>query len=142
MKKITFLFALALILVSSCKKYPDGPAISLLPKKERVDNTWVLNKAIEDGVDKTGDYQTTFKNYKLTMTKGGDYTLTYTFFFLDYQETGTWVFNSDKTKIIFDPTSNNNANDEWTILRLKEEELWAKDEDFNGKVLEVHLIPD
>jgi hypothetical protein len=144
MKKITLFLTLAglLLLTFSCKKYPDGPSFTLLSKKERLENSWAMSKAYEDGVDKTGDYQSAFKDYNLIFTKSGAYSYSYSFYgFYTVSENGNWVFNSDKTKLIFDPASNNDANYEWTILRLKDEELWARDDDYNGKKLEIHLIP-
>lgn len=142
MKKITLLSTLVLILAGSCKKYPDGPAISLRSKKERLANSWVISKAIEDGTDKTGDYQAALKDYNIIIDKGGTYSLSYIGLGLfTITENGNWSFSSDKTRVTFDPTSNNNDNNEWKILKLKEEELWVLDEDYNDKKLEIHFTP-
>ncbi|MBC7865320.1 MAG: hypothetical protein IAF38_20255 [Bacteroidia bacterium] len=135
-------FLLLLLVVFSCKKYPEGPTLSLSSKKERMANSWVLIKAIESGVDKTGDYQTAFKDFNLVIDKEGTYSMSYVAFGIaNYSETGSWFFNGNKEKVTFDPSSNGNDNSTDNILRLKQKELWLLDEDFNGKILEMHLAP-
>jgi hypothetical protein len=141
MKKYIVILLLSGI-IFSCKKYPDGPALSLSSKKSRVANSWVLTKAVEDGTDRTGDYQNAYKDFNIIMSKSGNYTMTYKFYSsIDYSETGTWTFNGDKTYVILDPNSNNNGSWSWKILRLTQKEWWVLDEDFNGKKLEIHFVP-
>lgn len=141
MKKIIVVFAL-IILIASCKKYPEGPSLSLRSKTERLSNTWRFTKVLEDGVDKTSDYQTVFKDYKITINKDGSYSISYTGFgILSYTENGNWTFNGDKTYVGFDPTSNSNSNWDVKILKLMENELWVLDENNNGKKIEYHLQP-
>lgn len=141
MKKIVALF-IVIALVTSCKKYPEGPSFSLRSKTERLSNTWRFTKVLEDGVDKTSDYQSVFKDYKITINKDGTYSISYLGFgLLSYTETGNWTFNGDKTSVAFDPTSNSNSNWDLKILKLMETELWVLDEDNNGKDIEYHLQP-
>jgi hypothetical protein len=141
MKKYLSLLLLSVV-VFSCSKYPDGPSITILTKKHRLSHSWKLTTAIEDGIDKTGDYQTAYKDYNLVIDKGGNYSMTYNFFGVSsYAETGTWSLNGDKTYITFNPGSNSNPDNPYKILKLKNDEFWALDEDFNGKKLEIHLIP-
>ncbi len=136
--RILFLVVFIVSIVPvSCKKYSDGPALSLRSKKERIANTWVIEKAIRNGNDVTNDYEA----FTLTLTKDGDANLVATYLFFgvttQYNTNGTWTFNSSKERIIFD-YQNNNADNEYQILRLKENELWLRDV---GGEDEVHLQP-
>lgn len=141
-KKIVFV-TITLFILSSCKKYPDGPSISLISKTERLSNSWKIAQALENDLDKTSDYQFAFTDYNLIIEEDGDYSFSYKALgILPVSETGKWSFNDDKTKVIFDPSSNNNTNNEWKILKLMEEEVWLIDEENNGNTLELHLIPN
>ena len=142
MKKISLLFVITSIVLIACKKYPDGPAISLRSKTERLSNSWQMAQVLEGGVDKTSDYQFAFNGYNLIIENDGNYSYNYKALgVVPISETGKWAFNSDKTKVIFDPSSNNNGNNELKILRLMEEDLWLLDEDNNGAVTEFHFSP-
>lgn len=141
MKKIALL-AVLLTTIVSCKKYPEGPSFSLISRSERLANTWKIAKVLEDGVDKTSDYQSAFKDYAATVDKAGTYSLSYKILgLLSYSENGNWSFNDDQSMVTFDPTSNNNSNWDVKILKLKEDELWFLDEDNNGKKIEYHFQP-
>ncbi len=144
MKKLLILFFVSGTLVfTQCKKYPEGPAISLRSKKERIANTWKASKYLENSVDKTSDFNAIFNNYILTTTKGGDYTITYKVLSVaNYSESGSWSLSSDKEDITFTQSSPNNGSvTTCKILKLYEKELWAKSVDANGKITEVHLAP-
>ena len=131
MKKITLLGLSGLLtlgLMSSCDKYEDGPGISLVPRKNRMANTWVAEKVISNGEDVTDSYD----EYELFMDADGDAKLT-----IDYQfggttittETdGTWMFTNDEENVEFD-FENDDFDNEFEILRLKTDELWLRDLD-------------
>lgn len=126
------------MLFSGCK-YEDGPALSLRSKRQRAANTWLLDKAFENGVDKTDDYKKVFVDYKMEMGKSLMYTLTYRPFNVNnYKETGTWEFTDNKNGIRFKPTANQNSGDTWKILRLKEHEAWVL-QTIDGKEVELRM---
>ncbi|HEY0029202.1 MAG TPA: hypothetical protein VGC65_00475 [Bacteroidia bacterium] len=140
MKTKQLLFAMAAIIllsVTACKKYPEGPAISLRSKAERVANNWKVSQAMENGADVTTDYN----RYELDLTKDGHASLSakYKFLGVDYEyvTNGNWTFTSSKEKISFD-FDNNSADGVYEILKLKEEEMWLKED---GKSLELHFVP-
>jgi hypothetical protein len=140
--KNLILLSFAALLVFSCKKYKDGPALSLSSKTSRLSGSWVLSKVIEDGVDKTGDYQTAYKNYNIIIEKSGTYSSSYSAFgFYNVNESGNWAFISNKEGVSFDPTSNNNGNWDLEIYRLTQKELWLYDNDFDGNKVEFHFVP-
>lgn len=141
-KKINFILSLILvcIIVFSCKKYPEGPTISFRSKTERLSNSWHVKQYIENGIDKTNDFNNVFQNYILTIRNDLSYTVSYKLLgVLNYNEFGNWAFNTNKTGITFKNNANNNTTN-WTILKLMEKELWGKYLDSN-KTIEVHLIP-
>jgi hypothetical protein len=154
MKKINALFLLTLPLVigmsfSGCKKYEEGPAISLNTKMHRVVGSWKVEQVFETSgngakTDRTGDYQTAYANYNMVFAKDEDYTITYNPFSVGtYSETGRWEFGGDKINILlFNDNGNSSAiGTLWRILRLKEKELWMKTVNGNGTTIEVHFIP-
>ena len=143
MKKIIALAIVLIFVIGSCKKYPEGPAFTILTKRNRLENSWVIQQVIENGVDKTSDYKNVYKDYNLIIDKKGPYSASYTFLGFAVAESGSWAFNGDKTFVIFDPSSNNNGNTSWKIMKLKDKELWALDDDFNGtgNDVEFHMIP-
>lgn len=106
---------------TGCKKYEDGPALSLLSKKSRLAGDWTLVKWIYNGAEQNLSGFTV----KYTIEKGGSYTATATFGNITSTETGTWEFNSDKTAVNFMST-NSSVADVHTILKLKNKEFWTK----------------
>jgi hypothetical protein len=128
---LTILLAAATIpSIQSCKKYPDGPSLSLHSKAERVANTWKVD------------------NYKIN---GSDYTSLMTGFVETYSEdnaysfswgsitgTGTWSFqNHDKEIRIIGIDHKPSVT--LFILKLEEKQFWYYYMDGNDKN-EFHMI--
>lgn len=154
MKKISTLFLFVLpvtigLTFSGCKKYEEGPAISLNTKMHRAVNSWVIEQVFETSTngtktDRTGDYKTAYGNYNMILTKDEDYTITYSPYNIgNYSETGRWEFGGDKINMLFfnDNGNNSSIGTLWRILRLKEKELWMKTVNGNGVTIEVHFMP-
>lgn len=135
-KKIATL-SLAIGLLASCKKYEDGPYVSLIPKKERVANTWIIENAYENGNEVTDNYD----QYELFLSKDGDTKLVaiYTFgdFTAEFETDGTWMFENNQETITVD-YENNDADNSYQILRLQEKSLWVREK---GGEIELHLKP-
>jgi hypothetical protein len=138
MKKM-MLLAIPLLILGGCGKYEDGPAISLRSKEARICNTWQVSSAMQNGVDKTSDFNAAFAGYLLDIRKDETYTLSYSPFSLgEVNDQGRWEFTSDKMEIRF--INSDNETSQYHILRLKEKELWVRFTDDNGE-WEVHLVP-
>ena len=135
------LIAVAFVFVS-CKKYPDGPDISLRSKTERLANTWQIDVWFENGVNKTTDAKNVYKDYTMIIDKAGSYSTTFKWLgILPHSESGTWSFNGDKSKVVFTKTTPEpSTTSEWTILKLMENDLWGQFED-SSKVIKVQLKP-
>ncbi len=137
--KIAILFTVIIFLsLTSCNKYEDGPVLSFVSRNERIANTWKMDKALDNGVDVTSSYD----RYIVTLTKSGSASLTAHFTLLsleyDYVTNGTWNFtsNDDKLELNYE---NDFADAVYIILKLKEKELWLRQE---NKELELHLSPE
>ena len=114
------------MMAMGCKKYEDGPGISLLPKVNRLDNNWEVDKAYDEGKDVTNSYD----QYTLKLTKDGLASLTakYDYGAFSYEGTteGTWEFENNKQDIKLD-FEDDNADATYKILKLKSNELWIQE---------------
>ncbi len=134
------LFSFALLaftfILSSCGKYEEGPAISLLPKKTRLVGVWKVEKYVAaDGTESTpasGDESTwefVSDGKFIAIAAGGGFSQT---------TEGTWEFSDDKESILITFSAGGFSVTESTkILRLKNTELWLADSDGD----QTHLIP-
>ena len=133
--KTVGLFLAMAAINSGCKKYEDGPLISIIPKNERVANTWVIDRAMADNQDVTADYN----QYQLYLTRDGDAELTasYKVFGVTYttDTDGTWEFTNNKDNIKFD-YEDDGQDKEYQILKLTEKEFLLREV---GAELELHL---
>lgn len=139
-----FLSVLAISFVSSCKKrYPEGPSISLLSRKERLANNWHLQSYMENGVDKTADFNNSFQGALLSINANGTYSFNYKLFgLISVNEQGNWNFLNNDKDFETKPTSSTGSNGLHHILKLKDKELWYYDDpDSNGIKREYHLVP-
>lgn len=137
MKKY-LLFSLGMMFLMGSCIYEDGPKMSLRSKKARAVNVWYIDKAYEDGVDRTEDYRNFYINYRLEIRKDDSYKLNYQLNNIGmYIENGNWKFSDDKGSILFTPSGTTQEN-KFKILRLKNSEAWVSQE-ANGKTIEFHF---
>ena len=95
MKNIILSFICLIAFVSSCSKYDDGPAFSLLTKTQRVTGTWTLTKVIVNGEEISPDDTYTYTgNYTCYSPTGGWTEHTYDLIESDSYEI-TWEFEKD-----------------------------------------------
>jgi len=131
----TFLTGLTLIL-PSCKKYEEGPALSLRSKKERISNTWVIESAFRNNVNISDAY----KDFILIMNKNGSATLQLKVIVFSseifLQTDGTWTLEefNENLRLNFE---NNDYDRYYEILKLKETELWLREIGYNGDELKL-----
>jgi hypothetical protein len=118
-----------------CKKYPEGPSLSLLTKKERVTNDWVIDKYFIDDTDYTEAYHNVFSKSKLSIKRD----CTYQKETVSEKSTtitkGKWDFGYKHYNLVFNEisiTQNGsqkvaNAEHQFEILKLKRVELWFRE---------------
>ena len=145
-KLLALIFISSVLFFTECKKYPEGPSISFISKKERIANTWKISKYMEDGVDLTSNFNSTFTKFSLNTTKSGEYTISREFYStFNTSETGNWTLSSDKKTFTINPKTISFGTvpsaSSHQILKLYENEFWIRNIDSNGKIIEYHLIP-
>lgn len=141
MKRNVFFAAMVLLtanVFTGCKKYEEGPMLSLRSKKERVANTWKVEKYYENGVDKTNEFTAENINYTETFTKEGGWSYSYTDVNGELEaDAGKWEF--DKDNEVIDRNAGGSTWEELYILKLKEKEFWFWYMD-SGEKKEFHLV--
>ena len=143
MKTKIFLFAaLAFVVISfnSCKKFPDGPAFSLRSANGRLAHQWQPSKVTVDGVDNTANWAAF--GYKITFSKGGAYTESFTFFGSTISVAGTWKWtNGNKSIEKTSPATANNVayTETWEVQRLTAKELNVMQTDITGGSSHVYV---
>jgi hypothetical protein len=145
MKKTTVIMLAAVLagatVLESCKKYEDGPSLSFRSRKERVANTWKIEKQLQGGVEQSNPSTGT-----ITFDKDGNVSATYTSFGITITVSGTWqLVNNDEDLEVKTTYNGVSTTSTVNILKLKEKELWVKDpgNDANssGDDVETHYIP-
>lgn len=144
MKRIAsiLLFGFAILVsVSSCRKYEEGPNISLRTKKARITNNWRYESAQVDGVEVSSDPY--FAKQKHYFYRDGKYIQT----IIDpiTQEArnlqGNWVLYDNDKKIAVTvkiPPANKDSTNNYSILKLFEKQMWLRTTD-NSR--EYHFAP-
>ena len=71
MKKLFVLFCIitSALLLTECKKYPEGPSISFRTKKARIINSWKVSKYLENNVDLTTNFNNVFDSENINFGK-------------------------------------------------------------------------
>ena len=119
--RILFTTILATIFVlSSCKKYEDGPSMSLLTKTQRLTGTWEVKEFTINGMDLMDQYD----SYEMEFEKDGDVE------FISQEdgsnpiniEKGEWEFSSNKEEIEID-WDDSSMDQEIEITRLTNKEF-------------------
>jgi hypothetical protein len=137
--KLFIIFNLFCLFTSSCRKYEEGPAISLLSKKYRLYGYWDMEKYIKNNVEQTSELQF---HHQFGFAKDG----TYYYSFYDPPSgytinfTGTWEFRHQKQQLVLglDDPINGMEYQVWDILRLTSKELWLETVS-PGMMVEWHL---
>jgi hypothetical protein len=119
------MLAMFIIIGSGCK-YEEGPALSLRTKKTRLVGEWRIDKLFEENgteielsqFQKSITIEFTTANKFIMRIQGDTY------------DQGMWDFSADKEKVLVfeDDSTNSSPVVEFQILRLKNKELWLKDE--------------
>ncbi len=132
MKKSLFTLICLTLIFSSCKKYEEGPGISLRTKKARVVGEWKMEKLFINDEDTplTPDE----KNIKWIFKKDGNYE----YQAATYNEIGTWSFDI-KRELIYLTDTEFGYSTSCKIRRLTNNEMWFVFI-FRSSKREIHLI--
>lgn len=132
-KAISVLF-IGLFIFSSCGKYEDGPAFSLLSKKARLTGEWVIDEVTVNDADQTAAFKAVLgDNFVLEIEKDGVYRTEGS-----NPDKGKWELGEDKDDVYMLSDAQGASEMAFRILRLKNKELWLRQTDSNGDVTEYH----
>ncbi len=126
---------------TACRKYEEGPNISLRRKEARVTNNWRIQSAMLNGVEVSVDpYWAKQKHY---MYRNGDYVVTIidpvTLEARNLQ--GKWTLYDNDRKIALTTknfSGNIDSTNDFNILKLYENDMWIRKTDNS---LELHMVP-
>ena len=137
---LIILFA-ATTVFTACRKYEEGPNISLRRKEARVTNNWRIQSAQLNGVEVSVDpFWAKQKHY---MYRNGDYVVT----IIDPVSLearnlqGKWTLYDNDRKLALTTknfSGNIDSTNDFHILKLYENDMWIRKIDNS---LELHLVP-
>jgi hypothetical protein len=121
MKKLLILFVTGLLVVATttCKKYEDGPAFSLYPKKFRLCNYWYPDQIFQNGNDISEQWTSgNMQCYGIQYNRDGTYEASAT----NYATSGKWELLDHKKILRRMPAAGDTLD--FKILRLTTRQLW------------------
>lgn len=129
MNRVHTAFFTAIILlgtITGCKKYEEGPLLSLKSKDARATNVWQAKYVFQDGID----YTVYFEDWSLDMREDGRIVIT------DKDELdstvtqeGFWDLTNDKEelRLLFSVPRVDPDRKFYSITRLTSKEFWFKE---------------
>ncbi|MBS3913347.1 MAG: hypothetical protein KG003_02520 [Bacteroidetes bacterium] len=100
----------------SCSKYPEGPEVSLLSRKERIEGKWVASSVKLNEVDSSANY----KNYIWEFTRNNSVILQ----IQDAKKTGIWsTVTSDNDFVI---EYDDGRKEQYEIRKMERKEFWLR----------------
>ncbi len=124
MKKSLTAIVFIFIALGACKKYPEGPTFSVLPRTERIEGKWVIENADYNGKDSTEH----FKRFIWEFTRYGTVILQSD----QSKSLGIWsLATSDKDLVL---EYDNGIRETYEIRSLRRKLLWLR-----NKQTEINL---
>jgi hypothetical protein len=133
-KRVFLVLTIAMAILSACKKYDDGPLMSLYSKGGRVAGTWYFQSVLYNNIDSTKAY-----NYQRLVffydkdIDGGGFTWNKNFFAINDENNpmlvGVWNFISDRDSlqmVVFENFHRDSIVYKWKINRLAYTEFWME----------------
>ena len=138
--------ALVILSIPSCKKYEDGPAMSVYSKKHRLKNMWIMEKVLVNGEDKTAEYLGNDDGFYIDLESKDRFY----WYFTNYSNAnglgevlhGSCSFWEGKegftlSSLLVHPSRFCTG---YEITRLTNKELWAKSGDINFPGFEFRFV--
>ncbi len=123
-----------IVLTPSCSKYAEGSKFTLLTKKARLTGEWVIESVTYNGTDQTSIYTTAVgANYVLEIEKDGGYRTEGL-----SPDTGKWELGEDKDDIFITSDQVGSTQVTFRIVRLASKELWLKQTQTNGDIIQIN----
>ena len=118
-KSLTIFILISIFIFSACKKYDEGPALSLRSKTDRLKGEWFCEGIYKNG-EKIDTMQTFADAYILQFYADGNgvsYYGVWNFYF-------TWYFSNEKEIIFWTRSEEGATQNDLQILRLTFEDFW------------------
>lgn len=114
---LSLLLAITTLAGVSCKKYPEGPTISLMPRRERIEGKWIAAKVIKNQAEITDKY----KGHIWEFTRQYSVILTID----SVKSNGIWnTMTRDKDFVI---DYDNGTREIYEIRKMLRDEFWIRD---------------
>lgn len=133
-RSILILVLAIAFVIPGCKKYDDGPLVSLVSKGNRVNGTWYFQSVLYGNIDSTSRY--TYQRidfYYSRKYEGGAFTWDHDLIAQtlneNIYETGTWKFIADKDSfemVTYKNHLKDSVSTKWKINRLAYKEFWLE----------------
>ena len=118
LQRILGIFLITIFIFSSCRKYEEGPNVSLVSKKERVSGLWQCQTMYNGDQDVTEQYPDYCSSCQYAFYKDGNGI----FYHKGWNTYFTWKFSIDKEQIIIN--FQDGVSETWKLLRLTNKEMW------------------
>lgn len=134
MNKWILIAVLTAALLAGCKKYDEGPYLSLYSKGMRVSGTWYFQSVIYGGKDSTVHYPYQQMNFiYIKKSEGGAFTWNHNMMATSADENplegGRWQFFSDRDSfemITYKNQFKDSVITRWRIKRLAYTDFWLE----------------
>ncbi|MFN4915217.1 MAG: hypothetical protein ACK5FT_07840 [Sphingomonadales bacterium] len=128
MNRILAILCLAVLTVSACKKYKDGPYVSVWSRKERIEGKWVVAYAEKNQQEITNSYKSLVmeftRNYSVIETTDTS------------KINGIWGTMTNDNDFVIDYDNGNRSI--YEIKRLTRKQFWIRNKQSE---LILHLKP-
>ena len=124
--------SMILVGIQGCKKYPEGPMISLNSRTSRLSNSWKVDNYKVNG----DDFTSLVSGYTEIFSTDGNYS--YKFGLIS--GTGKWVFQNNDLEVRITGTDNQ-SSETLFIQKLEEKQFWYYYMDGTDKK-EFHMIEE
>jgi len=127
MKKLIIYLVLLLMVAGACKKYDEGPWMSLRTKEKRLCQEWEIDKYLLNSEDTSF-----FKEQNWTFKKNGDFLIYINYGSTEAQGEYFWrwadnkenievkiIENKSKSNFLFQQLNKNKKADDWTKFQIK-----------------------
>ncbi|MFN5251490.1 MAG: hypothetical protein ACOVQJ_11180 [Bacteroidia bacterium] len=117
MKSLSYLLLSLIVLLSACRKYPEGPNFTVLPRKERIEGKWVAERVKYNEIDSLAAYKDHIweftRNYSVILQVG------------DEKRLGIWSTATSDTEFVIE--FDDSQTQKYEILKLTMKEFWLRD---------------
>jgi hypothetical protein len=117
--RLALFILLGCIIIPSCKKYDEGPSLSILGKQQRLTGKWELTSFFlnENEINITNKTD-------LTINKNGTFSTSILIGTNTFSNNGNWTFSDKKESLLLTYSAQN--TEDWTIKRLSNKQLFIE----------------